>query len=254
MFVPGGPGLPASFYRELLEGLSKQGAVVTYEMAGVWPNDNPFPTTVTKISDELREAVALVHSSHPGPTIVVGHSFGAAVALDALCDGLEVDQAVLISGFSSGHMVRNGIMERLNGLPAEFHERLAASTGDSGAVMELIQQFWFPNHFCRVEWPQSLLDGLGKMNAEYSSHFLGPNLFDLSGEAMKWSRESDLSNIAVPVLLIGGSHDYFRLEDLRALERQIPDSQLHLSEEASHSIWLEDPALFHQRVEQFLLT
>ncbi|MFW5688326.1 MAG: alpha/beta fold hydrolase, partial [Spirochaetota bacterium] len=78
VFVPGGPGLPLTFYREFIELLAASNRVVTYEMAGVWPGaPEPFPTTVGAMAAELSEAVELARSSQSaGPIVVLGHSFG----------------------------------------------------------------------------------------------------------------------------------------------------------------------------------
>ncbi len=236
--VPGGPGLPYSFYKELVSDISAFSRPVTYARHGLFPhNDGDFPRSFGEAADELADAVTEVG----GRAVFLGHSFGAAVALEALCRGVEVAGAVLISGFFSGQMVRRGVLARIEAFPHEFHERYNGRDGrDPETIAELLATHWFPRHFCRAEWPDSFSEGLETLNRSYLEHFLGANIFDLSGVAMTWDRSVDLGRIDVPTLLVTGRNDYFRQEDVEAMHHAIRGSTLWISEPSSHSPWIED--------------
>ena len=255
VFVPGGPGLPLALYRELLDELRQSYTVVTYDMKGVWPEPpEPFPHTVDEAAEELEQAVADAQGELRGtPLVVVGHSFGSVIALEALCRGLPVDAAVLLSGFSSGEMIRRDIAERVRALPEAFHEAYRAlRPGDAEGLMNLLMEYWFPRHFVRSGWPASYSEALSKMNGAYSAHFLGPNLLETSGEIMNWDRSGDLSSVSLPVKLIVGEHDYFPLRDVKAMAAEFPNASLDVIPEASHSPWLETPGEFYRRLSSFL--
>lgn len=254
ILVPGGPALPLTFYRELLDGLRQSYSVVTYDMQGVWPQPSePFPHTVGETADELIAAVGEARGElGEVPLVILGHSFGAVIALEALCRGVEVDAAVLASGFSSGEMIKRDIGERVKGLPAEFHEAYRSlEPSDGEGLMELLTTYWFPRHLVRTDWPDSYSEALSKMNGAYSAHFLGPNLLEPSGEILNWDRSGDLASVSLPVKLIFGEHDYFMRRDIDAMAAALPDSDAAVLPEASHSQWLETPERFYRELSSF---
>jgi proline-specific peptidase len=254
LFVPGGPALPLDFYRELLDDLRRSYRVITYDMQGVWPEPpEPFPHTVRATADELIAAAAEVRDElGDAPLVIFGHSFGAVIALDALCRGVGADAAVLVSGFSSGAMIKRDIGERVKRLPGEFHEAYRSlEPSDAQGLMQLLMEYWFPRHLVRTAWPDSFSEALGKMNGAYSQHFLGPNLLDPSGEILNWDRTGDLASVLLPVKLIFGEHDYYTPQDVEAMAAALPRSDVTVIPEASHSQWLETPVRFHGELSSF---
>jgi proline iminopeptidase len=256
VLVPGGPGLTNEAYGELTDGLASTVTVVTYQQRGTHPlPPNDYPRTVSEYADELATVIDAVRSRDPGmPICVFGHSFGAAIVIDALASGLRVDGAVIMGAFSSGRMIKAGVMERVAALPHEFHDRYAALDPDDAAGLSaLIAEFWFPRHFCTVDpWPAQLQAALGTLNGELLVHFLGPNLLDLQGEVMNWDRSTDLSAIAVPLLIMGGVADYMTPDQAREMHAAFPDSEIWIGESSSHCPWLEQPDETFARIDRFI--
>lgn len=198
----------------------------------------------------LRQAVASVEGRQ---VVLVGHSFGAAVVLEALCQGIGAAGAILISGFDSGQMVRRGIKARTESFPPDFHERYRNGKGVSQEeISALLADYWFPSYFCRVPFTESLKTGLAGADREYMFHFLGPDLFNLSGELTKWDRSKDLKRIRVPVLMLSGEYDYFCSGDLERMCSNIPSAQLRVISLSSHNCWIEEPAASFAAIEAFV--
>lgn len=249
------------FYHELVERLSTRYRVFTFQGRGVLPKtESAFPRTMSDAADEIDEALSVIgdrRGESPAPMVLLGHSFGAAVVLEYLLGGTRssterLGGAVLISPFSSGRMIRTGIQQRVADLPDPFHDAYRNGGADAKERMGLAAEYWFPTHFCRVSWPESLKDALGRLNGAYMTHFIGDDLFDPTGELMSWSRDEDISRVGVPTLIMSGEWDYFLREDLLRIQEQIPRCELWIGSEASHCGWLEQPAEFYSVFEGFI--
>lgn len=256
VLAPGGPSLPASFYSELIEGLERFGTVHTVAFSGTHPQpQTPFPETIEEAADELADAISTL--PHDRTTVLVGHSYGAAVAIELLCRERDhaVDGAVLISGFPSGEFLARSIAARMRALPRAFHDAWAKAQGDEAATAALTSEFWYPAHFCNVPWPESFVDAVSKLNPLFMGHVLGPSVFEPTGSARRWSREGCLPLRGTQLLVAGGVDDYFSPEAVRAVfsasRSDAGDVEFLFSDAASHSIWIEDPESFWTGLEAY---
>lgn len=255
-FAPGGPSLLPSFYAELIEGLARFGEVYTVAFSGTHPEpQTPFPGSIEQAADELESAIATLANDRA--TVVVGHSYGAAVAVELLCRKRTpaLDGSILVSGFPSGDFLASSIAARVEQFPRAFHDAWKTARGDAEATAKLTGEFWYPAHLCRVPWPDSFLAGAANMNPLFLGHVLGPSVFEPHGTVRQWNREQSLQFIDAPMLVAGGAHDYYDPDAVRALFSGAgPDSdsvEFIFSETASHSIWIEDPDPFWSGVEGY---
>lgn len=249
--MPGGPGLTPRFYEELVTELSRLCSVVTFS-AFPEPNEQP-PRSV---EDYARMAIELVEerSSDAGPTVLLGHSFGVAVVIEALLSEIPVEGALLLNGFSSGEMLRRGLKQRREALPPEFHEAYRKiDKSNLQELLPLLAEYFYPRHFCRLErWPDSLLEGMGALDLDLIEHFLGTDFFEIDGVIGEWNRSYDLAGIDQPTLVVSGQDDYCSPEDTLAMAEALGDGEAWISTVASHTPWLEDPEGFYRRVREFL--
>lgn len=255
--VPGGPGLPNEAYRELIDGLSRAHTVVTYRQWGSHPRPlTDYPHTVEEYADELSDVVRTVPSGAEGgqPIVLLGHSFGAAVVLEALLRGVPAAGAVIMSGYTSGEMIKAGIGARVADLPDAFHRRRSGLEAEDGSgIAELLFEYWIPVHFCRVvPMPESLQYGFANLNPHLQRHFLGGDLMNLQGEMLKWDREAAVGSLRLPVLFTAGEFDYLTHDQLYGLQRSIPDSELWIGPTTSHCGWFEDPDAYFNRITTFI--
>lgn len=273
LLVPGGPSLPPSFYHELTTRLSSRSRVITYVPRGTTPRPpDEFPRTTADAAVELHEVVTAVAAGGQDtntPLVLLGHSYGSAVVLEYLVhhgggggaggddNGSATDTpvaaAILISPYSSGTMIRDGISSRVAELPAAFHERYNGGDVAPEELDVLLDTYWFHTHFSRLNpWPDSFLQAIGQLNPEFIQHYIGTNLLNPSGVLLEWNRDEDLTRINVPTLIVSGRYDYFNRTDLERMRDRIPQSDLVIGEEAAHSIWVDEPDAFYPAVERFL--
>jgi proline iminopeptidase len=277
--APGGPGLVPAFYDELTGELSRRYRVTVVSFSGTSPQPaTPFPATIEAGAAELAEAIAAERDDRPA--VILGHSYGGAVAIELLASLADrhsldrgssggrrkasgVDGAIILSGFPSGRFIAESINRRMEELPASFHEEIAAGAlSDPERILGLMTDYWFPRYFCRVPWPDSFHAGLANLNPEFMYRVLGPSVFQPTGSINDWDREDDLATISQPMLILGGEHDYFRPEAVRALPWGGRDGAstaagagkrtFFFSDHASHSLWIEDPEAAYREIDAFI--
>ncbi|HKK47836.1 MAG TPA: alpha/beta hydrolase, partial [Alkalispirochaeta sp.] len=236
VIAPGGPGLVEEFYRELIAALAEQYRVSVAVFSGTHPEpEDTFPRDIAAAADELEQAISQ-RSQSGRKTILLGHSYGGAVAIEALLRDPPVAGAILMSSFPSGDFLAQGIANRVANLPESFHQRVKdGAADDAESLAALIAEYWFPRHLCTVELPDSFQTGLGQLNPRFMNHVLGPNLLNPSGVILEWNREADLNSIATPVLVLGGPDDYFASDAVRRVFSHLPDVRFSFPTGASHS-------------------
>lgn len=253
LLVPGGPGLPPEFYSELIDGLSEITEVVSYEQRGGHPPDSDdYPRSVAGYAEELKEVITSL--GREKPVILLGHSFGVPVAIEALLGESGAAGGILLNGFDSGAMLTRGLQKRREELPQEFQSRYSAAKGSGiGDIFPLLAEYFYPRHFFRLPtWPASFTNALAKLNGKIVAHFLGSDFFAPDGAIREWDRSDDLSRIRVPTLIVSGVHDYYGEEEFRRMAGELPAGELWISSEASHTPWVEDPEGFYPVLDRFL--
>ncbi|MEX2445674.1 MAG: alpha/beta hydrolase [Alkalispirochaeta sp.] len=253
VLAPGGPGLVPEFYRELVDALSDRYRVTVASFSGTYPEPvDSFPKTVAEAADEL-EGVIRERSRPDRPTVLLGHSYGGAVAIETLLGHVPVAGAILISSFPSGAFLARGIGERVAALPDAFHRRLEEGAADDAkSLAALIAEYWFPRHLCTTGFPDSFQTGLQNLNPKFMNHVVGPNLLHPSGRILEWNRESDLTEITPPVLVLGGTEDYFPPEAVRSVFAQLANARFVFPAGASHSAWIENPGATMAAIDRFM--
>jgi esterase len=228
-----GAGSSAVFWAEAAPKLATRGRTILYDRRGSFRSERPEPY-VTNVHQHADDAAELMDALDAAPAIVIGRSYGGAIAIDlALRYPERVRAVVQLEG--DGGLTLSAVATREL---KEFEEQVYAAEGrDPTSVGETV---------CRVIFGDAAWDRLPE-DAKRVFIANGPALVaELRGGYPEVTGQQ-LASIDKPVLLVGAKDsffDYSELIDLTAAA--IPSARVEWVE-GSHAI---DPA--HPVVLAFL--
>lgn len=192
--------------------------------------------SIGSVEDHAADAIELIGNE---PSLIVGSSFGAVVALEVLRGRLPaVRGAVLIEPpMSADDATPAAALAFL----AEFDRRVAAQGGPAAGEF-----------FLRTVLGDVTFDRIPDAFRERSMQRWAEIRADSHALIAYQPRYAELSSITTPVLLLGGDRSaaYFR-PTLEALRRALPTAQLELIRGAGHMLHAEAHRQFADLVTAF---
>lgn len=229
-------GATASTWGTAAEELARIGTVITYDRRG-YARSGGDP--VRGMSTHTADAAALLEHLEMGPTVVVGTSAGAAIAVDLAVRRPDLVQVAIAHEFpwrftravpspaQIGALARIGTLA-LRGRHADAAEallRAAYSYPDGTSAWDA-----FPADWRRI----------ARENAK-------PTLVDFLNSIAVYPTAADLGTIEVPVVCSHGSRSARNIVTLvRGLAAAIPTATLHEIEGAGHAAPFDATANFVQ--------
>ncbi len=193
---------------------------------------------------ECEDAVAVVEQIG-GPVTVLGHSYGAGIALEAALMTDRIDRLVLyepgilegVSGFYDG--------ERVAASLAKAERQIQAGDNEKG-IVTLLREV--------IEVPDSDID-LIKSMPSWPSRVAAAHTVarELRAEGSWMFDPARYANLVIPVLLLSGSESYQIARDgTAALHKALPNSRVVEMEGQGHAAMTTAPELFVREVLTFL--
>jgi pimeloyl-ACP methyl ester carboxylesterase len=221
-----------------LDSLAREYDVIAWDAPGCGGSSDP--TTDLRLADYATAAAELVHALDVGPVHLVGHSFGAGLALDVCARHPSLVGSLVLSGAYAGW---RGSLP-----PEEVESRLRRGFADLAQPPETWVDGYLAGFFSRAAPARTvaavramMLDVRPAGARSMMTAFADADLRDV------------LSTIAVPTLLIYGAEDVRAPRDVaEALHANIPDSRLVFIATAGHDVNLEAPAEYDAAVLAFL--
>jgi len=252
--VHGGPGLTLDYLKIVHNQLPAEDfTVVSYNQSGSFDSSPEYYRSVPDYATELK---AVIEHFGPENSIVIGHSWGVAVVLELLLAYPSlVDKAVLMNGFCSGKQLKQAIQLRVDALPEDFHQQRKAhlANNDPAGYGALLFKDWLPKHVINLpDFPDDLMLSITQQGVEVSTHFIGSDTLNITGELLNWDRHDDLNSITTPILLMSGKYDYLSKEETENMQQKLGNAQFWYSEVASHMPMYEDPENFKNALITFL--
>jgi pimeloyl-ACP methyl ester carboxylesterase len=191
--------------------------------------DGPWELSYQLMADDT---AVILKQMHAGRVDVVGHSDGADIALILARDHPELVRRVVISGAN------------LRGLPAEVldaHRRWSPAQLDE-KVRSVAAAL--PPYF-QTDYGAASPDGPGHWLAMVTKCY------------WLWSQSvvinpNDLKEIAAPVLVIAGDHDFTSIEESTEIFRDLPHAQLLIVPGTGHGTFQNRPELVNLAITEFL--
>lgn len=254
----GGPGAGHN-YMLPLQALAADRQVIFYDQLGCGKADSPADEKVYTIQRSVDELDAVRKALGLEKVILVGHSWGAMLAIEYLCQGrgAGVEKLVLSGGLASVPQAVAGIRRLLDQLPdgkgkrlRELEEAGQTTTPEYQQILEL----FYATHLCRVNPPPpeflASMDVLSKSIAYRVMN--GPNEITVTGVIKDWERRPDLGKITVPTLITTGQFDEITLDCQETIRDGVKGSRLEMMPGCSHMTMNEKPAEYVALLRSFV--
>lgn len=256
LILHGGPGLDHKMFGPHLDALGDACRLlfVDQRAQGRSEPSDPQTWTLLRMADDVSALAAALHLDRYA---VLGHSFGAMVALQHAVDHSGQPAATIVSsGVPSESFLMSFVEANLATFePVELREQVAASwerehtAATSEDVLEIVRD-QLPFHF--ADPYDALIDAMseGLADGVYSAgvlrHFAreGYGAIDVADR---------LGEVRHPVLVLAGRHDRTcSVAAAEAIAAGIPGAQLTVFEEAGHMTFIEQNGPYVRAVSDFL--
>lgn len=254
----GGPGLDHHEFGDYLDPLTDRGIrLVLTDLRANGRSEMTPPATWT-LERMAQDVIMLALALKLDRYAVLGHSYGAFVALQNAVDYPGQAAATVVSGGVPSARYLDGVDAALEAFePAELREQVAASWAREAQVESPIDVA----SLMHDQWPFHFRDPHDPRIAGYERRTAGwvfsPDVLRHFSTASYGGIEVEdrLGEVTQPVLVLAGRDD--RVCPVAASERMVellPDARLHVFEESAHMMFVEQPEEFLDVVAGFLAT
>lgn len=254
--IHGGPGLDHHGFADYLDPLTERGVRLVLLDLRANGRSPATPETTWTLERHAQDVVMLARALRLGRYGVLGHSYGAFVALQAAVDYPGMAAATVVSGGIPSMRFLAAVRANLAAFePVELRERVTRSwereptVRTAEDVAELMAE-QLPFHFA---------DPLDPRIAEYDERtkdtvFAPDVLRKLSAEGYGGIEVEDrLGDVLGPVLVLTGRHDRTCVvEAAEAIAAGIGDARLEILEASGHMTFVEEPERYLEVVAGFL--
>lgn len=256
LVLHGGPGLDHTMFGDALDPLGDRCRLLLVDQRAQGRSE-PAPSETWTLAQMAADVSALATALELDRYAVLGHSFGAMVALQHAVDFSGQPEATVVSsGVPSERYLMSYVEAQLESFePVELREQVAGSWArepnaqTSQEVLELLLD-QLPFHFAdprdlRIEAMTAHVRE-GTYSPEVLRHFASAGYGGIDVEQR-------LGDVEHPVLVLAGRHDRtVSMEASEAIAAGIPGAQLVVFEDAGHMTFLEDNAAYLRAVGDFL--
>jgi proline iminopeptidase len=255
LVMHGGPGLDHHEFGDYLDPLTERGirlVLVDQRACGRSGRPPQHSWTLARCSQDV---IMLARAMRLERYAVLGHSYGAFVALQAAVDYPGMAAAVVIS----------------SGIPSmRFLDRVDANLQafEPPALREQVLGSWTrephvstAEEFARLmhdQWPFHFADPLDPRILEFERRTAGsvyaPEVLRHSSDAAAGIEVEDrLGDVTTPTLVLAGRHDRTCVpEAAEAIAAGVPDAQLVVFERSGHMTFVEESEAYIEAVARFL--
>ena len=254
--VHGGPGLDHHEFADYLDPLTDDGIRLMFmDIRANGRSDRTPPHTWT-LERHAQDIIMLALNLGVRRYAVLGHSYGAFVALQNAVDYPGQAFATIVSGGIPSVRFLDGAGAALEAFePAELRDQVRASWEREATVQtqedvaSLMHDQW-PFHFADPHDPR-----IGDYEARTADTVFAPDVLRQLATANDGGidLEDRLHEVSQPVLVLAGRHD--RVCPVAAAERMaelLPNEELHIFEDSAHMMFVEQAEEYLGVVRAFL--
>jgi proline iminopeptidase len=252
----GGPGLDHHEFGDYLDPLTEDGIRLVLVDQRAQGRSETAPEVTWTLERMAQDVIMLALSLKLRRYAVLGHSYGAFVALQNAVDYPGQAVATIVSGGVPSVRYLEGVGAALDAFePADLRDQVAASWERESNVttpeeVEALLHDQLPFHFRdpkdpRIEEYERRSAG-GVFSPSVLRHFANASYGGID-------LEDRLQDVTQQVLVLAGRHD--RVCPVEAGERMgelLPRAELHVFEESAHMTFVEEPGSYLDAVRSFL--
>ena len=256
LVLHGGPGFPHNYLKPL-ESLSDERPVVFYDQLGCGNSDRPEDPNLWHTERFVEELAKVRQSLNLEQAHILGHSWGSMLATDyALTKPEGIMSLILASPCLSIPRWLEDVGTYRKQLPADVQEVLdrneLAGTTESEEYEEAVMEF-YRIHLCRMDpWPEVLEQTMVGAGLQVYHTMWGPSEFFMTGNLADYDRTSRVGELVVPTLFTCGRYDEASPDATAWYQSLIPQAEIAIFENSSHTPHLEERELYLQVVREFL--
>jgi proline iminopeptidase len=252
----GGPGLDHHEFGDYLDRLTEDGVRLVLVDLRAQGRSEQAPEVTWTLERMAQDVIMLALALRLPRYAVLGHSYGAFVALQNAVDYPGQAVASIVSGGVPSVRFLEGVGAALETFePIELREQVAASWEREASVrtqddVATLLHDQLPFHFRDPQDPRIEEYERRSAGAVYSADVLR---HFATAEYGGIDLEERLADVTQPVLVLAGRHD--RACPVEASERMaelIPKAELHVFEESAHMTFVEEPEAYLDVVRSFL--
>ena len=255
LVLHGGPGLDHHLFGDYLDPLTDCYRLILLDQRSQGCSDRTPESTWT-LARMAQDVVALARALDLDRYAVLGHSYGAFVALQNAVDFPgQAAQTIVSSGIPSARFLEHVERNLAAFEPIELREQVAASWAreSSARTQEDVASLLpdqFPFHFADPLDPRIKEAEERTAGAVYAPDVLRHFAQADYGEIEVQDR---LGAVIQPVLVLAGRHDRTcSVEAAEAIARGVPNGQLVVFENSGHMTFIEENERYIAAVRDFL--
>lgn len=259
----GGPDFDHAYLRPELDRLAGSTRLVYYDQRGRGRSGAGVRPTDVTMESELRDLDALRDHLGPERTALLGHSWGAVVAMAyAVRHPERVSHLVLLNPAPASRadwvllgesLTRNRPQDDVDRL-AEVAGTTAFQQGDADAEAD-----YYRAHFRMTLRQPDLLEALvGRLRRHFTAdgvlaaRAVEERLYDETCRTAEFDLLTGLRGLAVPTLVLTGEHDFIPVETATHIADAVPGARLTVLPGCGHFTFLERPDDVHAEVRALL--
>jgi proline iminopeptidase len=255
MVLHGGPGLDHHEFGDYLDPLCDQFHLILVDMRAQGKSD-VCPESTWTLKQMAKDVDLLANAMNLNKYAVLGHSYGAFVALQNAVDFPGHASQTIVSGGVPSARFLSVVQENLQKLePADVREKVIASW-DRESRVQTQDEF---AELMRDQMPFHFGNPLDPRLAEYDERtrdtVYAPAMLRHFSQNDYGSIEVEdrLKDITQPVLICTGRLDRVcTVPAAEAMAKGIPNNELVIFEQSGHMTFVEEPDLYIKVVRQFL--
>ena len=266
LLLHGGPGATHEYFECFDSFLPHAGIEYYYydQLESAY-SDQPNDSSLWSIEHYVEEVEQVRLALHLDKSnfYLLGHSWGGILAVEYALKYQENLKGLVISNMMMSipdyvNYANDVLGPQLDPLIlGKIREMEATNEYLNPAYADLVSTHYYPEHILRMpleKWPEPVTRSFNNTNSALYVAMQGPSEFGVVGNAKlkNWDRKSDLANIKIPTLTIGGTYDTMDPEHMKWIASQVQQGRYLHCPSGSHMDMYDDQETYMDGLIRFL--